>query len=181
MRSKDTAGESPDGQRRPRRNREKWSRRWGRIERDDLDAIVAELEGDTEESDAAQNTAIWFDAITRISFAILRGQSVSTETYVVGVLRGEDNPARFACVRTLDGRMVEVFQAFDEGGLDDRGPYAITHREPDYSAFGAARAFVDSVGADVAIKALDERLQPPKRKTRNGVAAEGRLLENVEL
>jgi len=180
MRSRDTAGESPDGQRKPRRGREKWSKRWGRIERDDLDALVAELEGDTDENDAVTTSAAWLDAISRISFALLRGLSVGTETYVVGVLRGDDDPARFACVRTLDGRVVEVFQAFDEGGLDDRGPYAITHREPDYSAFGAARAFVDSVGADIAVRALEERLHPPKPKTRSAAVA-GRILQIVEL
>jgi hypothetical protein len=161
MRSRDT-GESPDGQRRPRRTREKWARRWGQIERDDLEALVAEIEGDGEKRDAVGSSAAWLDAISRVAFAILRGTRLGTESYVVGVLGGEEDPAQFACVRATDGRVVEVFQAFDEGRIDERGPYAITHRERDYSAFGAARAFVDSVGSARAIEALTERSQAPK-------------------
>ncbi|UQA63063.1 hypothetical protein [Polyangium aurulentum] len=64
---------------------------------------------------------------------------------------------RWACVRVHDGSVIEVFHAVDEGRLDERGPYAISKRERDWSAFGAARAFVDAVGVEAALKALAGR------------------------
>jgi hypothetical protein len=167
----------PEDQQKPRRGRTRWTKRWGRLERDDLDALVAKIEGDTEERDARGTAKAWLDAISRVAFAILRGQSVSTESYVAGVLGGDEDPARFACVRVTDGRVVEVFQAFDEGGIDARGPYAITHRERDFSAFGAARAFVDSVGPEIALAALAERTQAAKAAARPRATSVVELVE----
>jgi len=153
MRSK-SESDTPDAQRRPRRGRSKWVRRWGRIEREDLDALVAELEGDEVAQEAVVSSARWLEAISRVSGVILCGGTLVTETYIVGALPTDEEPAIFGCTSTRDGRMIEVYQAFDEGGLDERGPYAITHRERDYSAFGAARAFVDSVGPEAALTAV---------------------------
>ncbi len=141
-------------QRRPRRGREKWVRRWGRIERDDLEALVAELEGGEEQQETVAASTTWLDAISRVSGAILCGGTLVTETYMVGPLPTGEDPARFGATSVRDGRMIEVFQAFDEGGIDERGPYAVTHRERDHSAFGAARAFVDSVGPKAALLAV---------------------------
>jgi hypothetical protein len=152
MRSK--TADTTDGQPRPRRGREKWVRRWGRIERDDLEALVAELEGGDEVEESTAASVAWLDAISRVAGAILCGGSLVTETYLVGPLPTGEDPAKFGCKSVRDGRMIEVFQAFDEGGLDERGPYAVTHRERDWSAFGAARAFVDSVGPKNAMLAL---------------------------
>ncbi|MDC0745644.1 hypothetical protein [Polyangium mundeleinium] len=175
MRSK--TADPTDGQRRPRRGREKWVRRWGRIERDDLEALVAELEGGDEVDEMAAASAAWLDAISKVSGAILCGATLVTETYLVGPLPTGEELAKFGCKSVRDGRMIEVFQAFDEGGLDERGPYAVTHRERDWSAFGAARAFVDSVGpknAMLALQALHEAktAQRPAARPRPPVVIE---------
>ena len=156
MRSRNTS-QLLDGERKPRRGRERWAKRWGQVERDDIEAIVAEIEGDSEERDGAAASREWLQAISRVSWAILRGAFLGTECHAVGVLETGENPARFACIRVSDARIIEVFHAVDEGGIDERGPYAVTHRERDWSAFGAARAFVDSVGATRALAALEER------------------------
>ncbi|WP_272422283.1 hypothetical protein [Polyangium jinanense] len=116
---------------------------------------MAELEGGGEEDEMAAASAAWLDAISKVSGAILCGATLVTETYLVGPLPTGEELAKFGCKSVRDGRMIEVFQAFDEGGLDDRGPYAVTHRERDWSAFGAARAFVDSVGPKNAVRALE--------------------------
>lgn len=151
-----------DGERKSRRGREKWAKRWGKVGRDDIDAIVAELEGESNETDGAKASFSWLDAISRVSFAILRGAFLGTESHAVGVLETGESLARFACIRVSDARVIEVFHAVDEGGIDERGPYAVTHRERDWSAFGAARAFVDSVGAERAMSALEERTSVQK-------------------
>ncbi|MRG90877.1 hypothetical protein [Polyangium spumosum] len=115
---------------------------------------MAELEGGDEVEETVAASAAWLDAISRVAGAILCGANLVTETYLVGPLPTGEDPAKFGCKSVRDGRMIEVFQAFDEGGLDERGPYAVTHRERDWSAFGAARAFVDSVGPKNALLAL---------------------------
>lgn len=156
MRSRNHA-QSFDAERRPRRARDRWAKRWGRVDPEAIDALVAEIEEECEEEEGAKGTALWLDAISRVSGAIMRGSFLGTESHAVGVLETGETPARFACIRVSDARMIEVFHAVDEGGIDERGPYAVTHRERDWSAFGAARAFVDAVGAVRAISALQER------------------------
>lgn len=166
-----------DGERKPRRGRERWAKRWGQVERDDIEAIVAEIEGDSEEQDVVAQVRQWFEAITRVSNAIMRGAFLGTESHAVGVLETGEALARFACIRVSDARMVEVFHAVDEGGIDERGPYAVTHRERDWSAFGAARAFVDSVGSTRALACIEERVAAHKAPHRARVQSVVQFVE----
>jgi hypothetical protein len=160
MRSQ-SEGSTTDGQSKPRRSREKSAKRWGQINRGELDAL---LEQGAEEE--ARTAATKFDAITQVCAALLEGTRVNTEAYVAGRVSHGHEPLRFACTRKRDGRVVEVFQSFDEGNIDDRGPYAIALRERDWSVFAAARALVEFVGADVALEAVRDRHRPQKNPTR---------------
>jgi len=152
-----SAADSVDGERKHgRRGQRSSGRRWERVERDELDAIVTELEEEDAAEQAAIASASWLDTIGKVAGALLRGASIGTDTHVAGVIPSAEGP-RWACVRVHDGSVIEVFHAVDEGRLDERGPYAISKRERDWSAFGAARAFVDAVGVEAALHALSGR------------------------
>lgn len=151
-----------DGHTKPRRGREKAAKRWGQINRAELDAI---LEQAAEEEARAVN--LRFDAIAQVSAALLEGARLNTETYMAGRVSHGVEPLRFACTRKRDGRVVEVFQSYDEGNIDDRGPYAIALRERDWSVFAAARAFVDNVGTEAALAAARDRHRPQKSSSRS--------------
>lgn len=150
---------TPDGQTKPRRGREKPAKRWGQINRGELEAFL-EQAADDEERAFKQR----FDALTQVSAALLEGSRVSTEAYVVGRISHGNEPLRFACTRRRDARVIEVFQSFDEGNIDERGPYAIALRERDWSVFAAARAFVEFVGPEVALDAVRDRHRVPAPK-----------------
>lgn len=105
-----------------------------------------------------------FEALTQVSAALLEGSRVSTDAYVVARISQGNEPLRFACTRRRDNRVIEMFQVFDEGNIDERGPYAIALRERDWSAFSAARAFVEHVGPDVALDAVRDRHRVPAAK-----------------
>jgi hypothetical protein len=139
-----------------RRAQRSSGRRWERVERDELDAIVTEFEEEDAAEQAAVASASWLDTIGKVAGVLLRGASIGTDTHVAGMIASTGGP-RWACVRVHDGSVIEVFHAVDEGRLDERGPYAISKRERDWSAFGAARAFVDAVGVEAAMLALAGR------------------------
>lgn len=150
-------GSQSEGHTKPRRGRERAAKRWGQIDRMELDAL---LEQAAEDENRAANLRL--DAISQVCAALLEGCRISCDTYVAGRLSLPNEPLRFGCTRKRDGRVVEVFQSFDEGNIDDRGPYAIALRERDWSVFAAARAFVENVGADVALAAVRDRHRPQK-------------------
>ena len=160
MRSQ-SEGSTTDGQSKPRRGREKPAKRWGQINRGELDALLEQAA-----EDEARAAAMKFDAITQVCAALLEGTRVSTEAYVAGRVSHAHEPLRFACTRKRDGRVIEMFQAFDEGNIDDRGPYAIALRESDWSVFSAARAFVDQVGPEDALDAVRDRHRQQKNPVR---------------
>lgn len=127
----------------------------------ELDAL---LEQAAEEE--ARAVDVRFDVISQVCAALLEGARVATDAYVAGRVSVGSEPLRFACTRKRDGRIVEVFQAYDEGNIDERGPYAIALRERDWSVFAAARAFVENVGSDVALAALRDRHRAQKSSSR---------------
>lgn len=164
-----SAADSVDGERKHGRRGQRSGRRWERVDRDELDAIVTEVEEEDAAEQAAQASISWLDAIGKVATVLLRGASIATDTHVAGVVESSEGP-RWACVRVHDGSIIEVFHAVDEGRLDDRGPYAISKRERDWSAFGAARAFVDAVGVEGTVHALaarnagrQDKLRPQER------------------
>ena len=163
MRSQ-SEGSTTDGQQKPRRGREKPAKRWGQINRGELEALLEQAA-----EDEARTAALKFDAISQVCAALLEGMRVSTEAYVAGRVSHVHEPLRFACTRKRDGRVIEVFQAFDEGNIDDRGPYAIALRERDWSVFAAARAFVEHVGPDEALDAVRDRHRLQKNPARSRV------------
>lgn len=163
MRSQ-SEGSTTDGQTKPRRGREKPAKRWGQINRGLLEALLEQAA-----EDEARAAAQKFSAISQVCAALLEGSRVSTEAYVAGRVSHGHEPLRFACTRKRDGRVIEVFQSFDEGNIDDRGPYAIALRERDWSVFAAARAFVEQVGPEVAIEAVRDRHRPQKNSARTRV------------
>jgi hypothetical protein len=156
MRSQ-SEGSSTDGHNKSRRGREKSAKRWGQINRMELDAL---LEQAADEEARAGN--LRFEAMSQVCAALLEGTRISTDTYIVGRISLNNEPLRFGCTRKRDNRVVEVFHAFDEGNIDERGPYAIALRERDYSVFAAARAFVENVGVDVALAAVRDRHRSQK-------------------
>jgi len=160
MRSQ-SEGTTTDGQHKPRRGREKTAKRWGQVDKVELDAMLVHVAHDEERADDLR-----FDAMSTVCAALLEGAWLATDAYCAGRISQSNEPLRFACTRTRDGRIVEVFQAYDEGNIDDRGPYAITLRERDWSVFAAARAFVDNVGPDVALGAVRDRNRTPKNTPR---------------
>jgi plasmid stabilization system protein ParE len=167
-----SAADSVDGERQHGRRGQRSNRRWERVDRDELDAIVTEVEEEDAAEQAAQASVSWLDAIGKVAAVLLRGASIATETHGAGVIESPDGP-RWACVRVHDGSIIEVFHAVDEGRLDDRGPYAISKRERDWSAFGAARAFVDAVGVEGVMLALAGRgvaRQDKQRPRESGTA-----------
>lgn len=154
MRSQ-SEGSTTEGQRKPRRGRDKSSKRWGQINKVEIDALFADVA-----QDEARAVDPRFEVISRVCAALLEGAWLATDTFCAGRISQGNEPVRFACTRTGDGRIVEAFQAYDEGNIDDKGPYAITLRERDWSVFAAARAFVDNVGPEVAMAALRDRRAP---------------------
>ena len=151
-----------DGQTKPRRSRDKQAKRWGQIDRTELNAM---LEQAAEEETRAFN--LRFEALSQVSAALLEGARVSTDAYVVGRISHGVEPLRFGCTRKRDGRVIEMFQSYDEGNIDERGPYAIALRERDWSAFAAARAFVESVGPELALAAVRDRHRQLKSSSRS--------------
>jgi hypothetical protein len=107
------------------------------------------------------------EAISGVCAALLEGARVFTDVYVAGRVSHGNEALRFACSRKRDGRVIEMFQAYDEGNIDERGPYAIALRERDWSVFAAARAFVESVGPEVALAAVRDRHRPLKSSSRS--------------
>lgn len=174
MRKRNTVA-SVDRERRAERHEARWTRRWGRLERDELETLVAELEDEAaRQADDAKAVAAWFDTLTKVAGVLLRGGSIVAETHVVGLLPATEDEPRWACVRAEDGAIVEVYQAFDEGGLDEHGPYASTRWEPDFSAFAAARAFIEAVGVTEALDAIAAReaaRQQSRSRARTGAGA----------
>jgi hypothetical protein len=155
MRSQ-SEGSTSDGQHKPRRGRDKQAKRWGEINQADIDALFEDVAEEKREADMR------FEAITRVSGVLLQGARLMTDAYCVGRISQENEPLRFGCTRKRDGRIVDVYQAYDEGNIDEHGPYAITLRERDWSVFAAARAFVDNVGAEVALDAVRDRHRAQK-------------------
>jgi len=162
MRSQGESSSTTDGQSKPRRGREKPAKRWGQIDRTELNAI---LEQAAEEENRAFN--LRFEALSLVSATLLEGARLSTDTYVVGRISHGVEPLRFACTRKRDGRVIEMFQSYDEGNIDERGPYAIALRERDWSVFAAARAFVESVGPELALAAARDRHRQQKSSSRS--------------
>lgn len=160
MRSQ-SEGSSTDGHTKPRRGRERQAKRWGQINRVELDAL---LEQAAEEE--ARVADLRFEAISLVCAALLEGARVATEAYVAGRISVGAEPLRFGCTRKRDGRIVEVFQSYDEGNIDERGPYAIALRERDWSVFAAARAFVEHVGPELALAAARDRHRTQKGLSR---------------
>jgi len=161
MRSQ-SEGTTTDGQTKPRRGREKSAKRWGQINRVELDALLVQA---ADEEARAGNLRI--EAISGVCAALLEGSRVSTDAYVAGRISHGSEPLRFACSRKRDGRVVEMFQAYDEGNIDDRGPYAIALRERDWSVFAAARGFVENVGPEAALVAVRDRHRSQKSSSRS--------------
>lgn len=155
-------GSTTDGQTKPRRGREKAAKRWGQINRVELDAFL--VQAADEEARAGD---LRIEAISGVCAALLEGTRVSTEVYVAGRISVGNEPLRFACSRKRDGRIVEMFQAYDEGNIDERGPYAIALRERDWSVFSAARAFVENVGPEAALVAVRDRHRLQKTPSRS--------------
>jgi hypothetical protein len=160
MRSQ-SEGTSTDGQTKPRRGREKSAKRWGQINRVELDALLVQA---AEEEARLGNLRI--EAISGVCAALLEGARVGTDSYVAERISHGNEALRFACSRKRDGRIVEMFQAYDEGNIDERGPYAIALRERDWSVFAAARGFVENVGPEAALAAVRDRHRPQKSLSR---------------
>jgi len=158
MRSPNEGSGYPDGYSKPRRGREKSAKRWGgQLDRMELDAL---LEQAAEDETRAANLRL--DAISQVCAALLEGCRISNDSYVAGRISLPNEPLRFACTRKRDGRVVEMFQSFDEGNIDERGPYAIALRERDWSVFAASRAFVENVGAEDSLAAVRDRHRSQK-------------------
>lgn len=156
MRSRSESN-TTEGQLKPRRGRDKAAKRWGHINKVQFDKVVVDLADDDYFDDEEREAQLRYEAISRVSWVLLTGGRLNADNYAVSIVSQGGEPLRFACSRKSDGRVVEVYQAFDEGDIDERGPFAITFRERDWSAFAAARAFVENVGALRSLDAIEER------------------------
>jgi hypothetical protein len=154
-------GSTTDGHSKPRRGRDRQAKRWGQINRVELDALLEQAA-----AEEARAVELRFEAITQVCAALLEGARLATDAYIAGCISLGNEALRFACTRRRDGRVVEVFQAYDEGNIDDRGPYAIALRERDWSVFAAARAFVENVGPELALAAVRDRHRAQKSLSR---------------
>ncbi|MDD1677685.1 MAG: hypothetical protein LUO93_00690 [Methanomicrobiales archaeon] len=96
------------------------------------------------------------DVCAKIS-SIRRGVILEADGFIVGCHSvGLDGEVKYACIGPDGEAMYSMHEHDEPDGVDDNG--RVTHRalaEADWSAFGAAKTFVQHVGVRPASEAID--------------------------